>query len=212
MSLSDRLEVLKALPNSETVAESRRVSAPTGWEPGIKYLPSGERLVTSGPVQEADDPDGILASLGVVIEPGMVAKLVEVRHDPAAWTRENQGDDAVTRPVVRYRWQIVPVASAVPIDDLLAAISKRKPRKVTATTTDVEAVVAGFETQWGKLDAGGSEQILANVFASHDASISRFRELKKLGKCGTVTLAPANPAAGSALVVSSNSSGGTGRS
>lgn len=189
MSLSDRLEVLKALPNSETVAESRRVSAPTGWEIGVKHQPDGTRLVTSGPVQEADDPDGILTSMGVEIPVGFVAKLQEIRHDPAAWTRENQGDDAVTRPVVRYKWAIVPVASAVPIDDLLAAISKRKPAKVTATTTDVEAVVAGFETQWGKLDSGGSEQILANVFASHDASISRFRELKKLGKCGTVTLA-----------------------
>lgn len=189
MSLGDRLDELKALPNSETTAESRRATAPTGWEVGVKYEPDGTRLVTSGPVEEADDPDNVLASMGVVIPSGFVAKLVECRMDPAAWTRQNQGDDAVTRPVVRYKWAIVPVASAVPIEDLLEAVSRRKPGKVSAPSTDVAAIVAGYETQWGKIDQGGSGQILANVFASHDASISRFKELKKQGKVGTVALA-----------------------
>jgi len=189
VTLSDRLADLKGLPNSETVAETRRATAPTGWEVGVKYEPDGTRLVTSGAVEEADDPDGVLAAMGVCIPDGMVAKLVEIRHDPYAWTRENHGDDAVTRPVVRYKWVIIPVASAVPIEDLLEAVSRRKPGKVSAPSTDVAAIVAGYETQWGKIDQGGSEQILANVFASHDASISRFRELKKQGKVGTVALA-----------------------
>ena len=189
MTLSERLSELAALPNSETVVESRRATAPTGWEVGVKYEPDGTRLVTSGPVEEADDPDNVLSSMGVVIPSGYVARLVEIRHDPYAWTRENHGDDAVTRPVVRYKWAIVPVASAVPIEDLLAAVNRRKPGKVTAPSTDVAAIVAGYETQWGKIDQGGSEQILANLFASHDASISRFKELKKAGKAGTVALA-----------------------
>jgi len=187
MSLSDRLDELKALPNSPVTADARRATAPNGWEPGVRFEPDGTRIVTSGPVVE-DDPDGILASMGVQIPEGMIAKLVEVRHDPAAWTRENQGDDAVTRPVVRYRWVIVPQVVGVPVGELLDAISRRKPAKVRPATSDAAAVVAGYETQWAKIDGGGSEQILANLFASHDVSLARYRDWRKRGLCGDVVL------------------------
>lgn len=187
MSLADRLEELKALPNSPVSAESRRATAPSGWEPGVRFEPDGSRVVTSGPVVEGD-PDGVLAGMGVVIPEGYVARLTEVRHDPAAWTREHQGDDAVTRPVVRYRWVIVPQIAGVPVTDLLDAIGRRKPRKVTPATSDAAAVVAGYETQWAKVDGGGSEQILDNLFASHDTSLARYRDWRKRGLCGDVVL------------------------
>lgn len=187
MSLSDRLDDLKALPNSPVTADARRATAPSGWDAGIRFEPDGTRIVTSGPVVEGD-PDGVLAQMGVVIPPDMTAKLVEVRHDPAAWTRENQGDDAVTRPVVRYRWQIVPTVAGLPVTELLEAISRRKPRKVPPVVSDAAAVVAGYETQWAKIDGGGSEQILANLFASHDTSLARYRDWRKRGLCGDVVL------------------------
>jgi hypothetical protein len=45
-----------------------------------------------------------------------------MRYDPAAWHRDEQGDDAVTRPVWRYRFIVEPDPGEMSHDDIDALI------------------------------------------------------------------------------------------
>lgn len=199
MSLGDRLEALKAIPESKEPAGGR-VAAPSGWEPGVRYEPNGSAVITTPPMPENDSADEALATMGMTLPAGWRARLVEAKFDPAAWTRDEAfrvhpqtnravKAPAVTKPVWRYRWIIEEDPRAVPADDLIAAIGKRKLKTVTPVQVGTEFVCAGYETQWGKIDQGGSEQILANLFASHEKAVASYREHRKRGRADNVTLA-----------------------
>jgi len=188
MSLADALEELKSLPDSQPLAGGR-TAAPSGWEPGVRYEANGNQIVTTTAIPQTDDATEALAAMGVVIPVGFRARLAEAKYDPAAWTRDSSSQDkAVTRAIWRYRYVIEVAPSEVPIDDLLGSISRRKLKPVKTVDCDTAFVVAGYETQWGKLDQGGSEQILDNLFTSHEKSVAIFKEHKKRGRAGHVTL------------------------
>ena len=183
MSLSDRLDSLTA-PGTNT--GQVRSPAPAGWEPGVRYLPNGEQVVTSGPIPETDDPTPVLAAMGITVPDGFRARLAEVRHDPAAWTRTAQGEDAVTVPVVRCRWVIEPSPRHVDVDELLAAI---KPRKRTPSPVEGRAFVfAAGDLQLGKSDGDGSAGTAQRFLDSLDRSVTRYKTLRKRGHAGPVAL------------------------
>jgi hypothetical protein len=196
VTINERLDALTAVHSGQQVAGG----AVHGWEPGIRYDPSGAATVTSGPLPFDHDPDGILDAMGVIIPDGYRARLVEVRHDPAAWTRAGQGLDAVTVPVVRCRWVVEPCRDGVALDDLLAVLDQRDGPKPAVVEQGRTLVVVVADTQLGD----GSTALVVDRFADltarmleHATELLHERRIRDVllawvGDCiqGTVTAAP----------------------
>jgi predicted phosphodiesterase len=125
--------------------------------------------------------------MGVDIPDGFRARLVEVRHDPAAWTRQAQGDDAVTVPIVRCRWVIEPSIRSIDVEDLLKN-AKKKTRESPAGGPGLFVFAAG-DLQLGKPDGDGTEGTVGRFYGSLERAADRYRKLRKAGKAGPVLLA-----------------------
>ena len=182
MALRRRLEDLAAVGSSGIQAQP----IPRGWEPGIRFEPDGSRIVTSGLIPE-DDSESVLGSMGIDIPPGYRARLVEVRHDPAAWTRGEQGEDAVTRPAVRCRWVIEPSLKSLDMEDLLKH-AKKKTKETPAGGPELFVFLAG-DLQLGKPDGDGTEGTVRRFYDSLERSVDRYKRLRKSGAAGPVLLA-----------------------
>lgn len=182
MTLRRRLEDLAAVGANGIQAQP----IPRGWEPGIRFEPDGSRIVTSGLIPE-DDSESVLGSMGIDIPSGYRARLVEVRHDPAAWTRGEQGEDAVTRPAVRCRWVIEPSLKSLDIEDLLKH-AKKKTKETPAGGPELFVFLAG-DLQLGKPDGDGTEGTVRRFYDSLERSVDRYKRLKKSGAAGPVLLA-----------------------
>lgn len=187
MSLS---EDLAALADPGPVAEyaTTRTATPSGWEPGVRYEPGGAMTVTVPPSPTLSDEDSWRAaveSLGVTVPDGWRIRLVEARFDPAAWHRDAPGEDAVTRPVWRYRFAVEPAPRHVDVSELLAAAgTRRKAPAASSTGSRAVYTVACGDLQIGKPDGDGSAGTVARFVASHEASLDRYRALRKRGKTG----------------------------
>ncbi|MER5482653.1 hypothetical protein ABT024_05465 [Streptomyces sp. NPDC002812] len=196
MSLADHLDVLlsPAAAAQSTPPETTRpsVSAPKGWEPGVRYEAGGSMLVTApaanAPPQEEAGWRARVEELGLVVPEGYRVRLVEARHDPAAWHRDAQGEDAVTRPVWRCRYLIEPstpgFASADDLSSLVrdAMRRRRKPREAAAATARALAVVYA-DPQVGKVGRdGGTKELVGRVSDRFDRLQDHLRDLKKIGR------------------------------
>jgi len=190
MSLTDELRRLAELPGATEPQRATRPTAPSGWEPGVKYEPSGAMTVTappSGPMDTEDEWRAAVEALGLVVPESYRVRLVEARFDPASWTREAQGEDAVTRPVWRYRFAVEPALRTVNLDELLASI--RTPKKPTPSAIDAPVyVVALADMQIGKPDGDGTAGTVRRVLDAHARALARFRDLRKRGKAGEVVI------------------------
>ena len=182
MTIRRKLEDLAAVGASGMQAQP----VPRGWEPGIRFEPDGSRIVTSGLIPE-DDSESVLGSMGIEIPAGYRARLVEVRHDPAAWTRGEQGEDAVTRPSVRCRWVIEPSLKSLDVEDLLKH-AKKKTKETPAGGPELFVFLAG-DLQLGKPDGDGTEGTVRRFYDSLERSVDRYKRLKKSGAAGPVLLA-----------------------
>lgn len=188
MSLSDRLEALAA---PGTNSPQVRSPSPAGWEPGVKYEPDGSRIVTLPPSPELSDEASWAAAveaLGVTVPDGFRVRLVEAKYDPAAWHRYAEGEDAVTRPVWRYRFVVEVAPARIDVDDLLRSVRKRKtiPAKADGTAT---FVFSCGDLQIGKPDGDGSAGTVQRFYDSLDRSVTRYKALRKRGQAGPVLLA-----------------------
>lgn len=183
MSLSKRLEDLAAVGNTGKHSEP----SPRGWEPGVRYEPDGSQVVTSGPIPESDSPEETLAAMRIDVPAGFRARLAEVRHDPAAWTRAAQGEDAVTAPIVRCRWVIEPSLKSLDLEDLLKH-AKQKKKHTPAGGPELFVFLAG-DLQLGKPDGDGTEGTVQRFYDSLERSLDRYKKLRKAGKAGPVLLA-----------------------
>lgn len=186
MNLSDDLDRLTA-PGPMSDFPVSRAPAPTGWEPGVKYDAGGAMTVTLPPSPSLSDPDSWRAaveSLGVTVPAGWTVRMTEARYDPAAWHRDAQGEDAVTRPVWRYRFQVIPAARTLDPQELLDAIGKKpdKPRPVAEASCTY--TVAAGDLQLGKPDGDGSAGTVNRFLAAHVRSLDRWKALRKAGRCG----------------------------
>ena len=181
MTLRRKLEDLAAVGANGMQAQP----IPRGWEPGIRFEPDGSRIVTSGLIPE-DDSESVLGSMGIDIPAGYRARLVEVRHDPAAWTRGEQGEDAVTRPAVRCRWVIEPSLKSLDVEDLLKH-AKKKTKETPAGGPELFVFLAG-DLQLGKPDGDGTEGTVRRFYDSLERSVDRYKRLKKSGAAGPVLL------------------------
>lgn len=187
VSLADRLEALADA--GSTVPQARSV-APSGWEPGVRYEPDGTRIVTLPPTPELADEaswSAAVESLGVSVPDGYRVRLVEAKYDPAAWHRDAEGQDAVTRPIWRYRFVVEVAPSRVDVDDLLRAVRARRKTPAPAPV-DTAFVYAVADTQWGKPDGDGSAGTVGRFYGSLERAVTRYKGLRKRGLTGPVVL------------------------
>lgn len=196
MSLDAHLDALlaPAAANQTVPSETVRPSAvsPKGWEPGVQYEPGGSMLVTApaadAPPQDESGWRARVEELGLVVPDGFRVRLVEARHDPAAWHRDAQGEDAVTRPVWRCRYLIEPTvpgwASAEDLSALVRDVMqrRRKPR-VPATHPARSLAVVYADPQVGKVGRdGGTRELVARIGERFDKLEDHLRDLGNVGR------------------------------
>lgn len=157
-------------------------SIPAGWEPKLDYDPEqGGTIVTVPSVPRSDDP--------------AAAEIFEQFNlDPNQWRitslRRSQWQKYDGEWLEAFRATFVPASAhnaVVPTDDLLAMVAKWKPQNsprkpVKASQGGFAYVVVLADTQVGKIDGGGSDEIVANVLSKIDAAVIRYKELIKLGR------------------------------
>lgn len=186
MSIRDSLAAAK--PEGQV----NSAGLPSGWQPSVTYQPNGSaEVVTLGVGQPSeDDWKSEVEALGVAIPEGFTVRLVQVSHDPAAWVRYGQGEDAVTQAVTRRRWAVEPARPKADIDELLSAIGKRRPQP---PSTDVDngwaAVLALADWQIGKVAFGeGSDQTIQRIFDALDKFIAGVKRERKKRPISTILL------------------------
>ena len=182
MSLADDL--------AASVPEAPRPKVPKGWEPGVKYEPSGDMLVTTPPTSDLDGGQdewrALVTAMGLTVPDGYRVRLVEAKHDPAAWQRDAVGEDAVTRPVWRLRFAVEPDPGSAEDTDLAAIAAmirthKRKPPEPRDGKPS-SFVVVPADWQVGKTGSnGGTEELVERVLAQFDRMEQRVKDLRRLG-------------------------------
>lgn len=175
MSIKDELAKL----GDDEQRKRQAKSIPSGFEPGIEYDAAGG-VLRSLPRKPGNEPDH--AEL-----------LAEFELDPAKWRitglRRSKWQRWDGEWLESFRATFVPStgAHAVPIDDLLEIVSKWKPQNTPKTPkkgkiSGVAYVVVLSDTQVGKIDGGGSDEIIANVLHKTDLAVARLKELRKAGR------------------------------
>jgi predicted phosphodiesterase len=153
---------------------------PKGWEPNIEYDASGGTLVSTPRLPVGDDPDH--AEL-----------LAEFELDPTKWRitglRRSKWQRWDGEWLESFRATFVPRLGSkfIPIDDLLETVAKWKPVSASKTqnkdvSSPVAFVVVLADTQVGKIDGGGSDEIISNVLHKTDLAVQRLKELRKIGR------------------------------
>ena len=164
-------------------------SARIVWESGVRYESDGSRVVTLPEMPEMA-PEGYreaVESIAGEIPTGMRLRIAEARYDPSAWHRDAQGEQAVTRPTVRYRFVIEPDVKTIPVDELLTSLRKpREPKPVTGTAGAL--LVCAGDLQLGKPDGDGTAGTIDRFMSAHHRSLDRYRELRKRGLVDDVVL------------------------
>lgn len=154
-------------------------SIPSGWEPKVDYDETGGVLVST-PRTIGDEPDH--AEL-----------LAEFELDPQKWQvttlRRSKWQTFNGDWLEAFRATFVPKSGSkfIPVDDLLATVDKWKPHKPYLSQnkgkiSDFAYVVVLADTQVGKIDGGGSDEIIQNVLTKIDLAVERLKELRKAGR------------------------------
>jgi hypothetical protein len=167
-----------------------RYSAPKGWEPGVSYDPTTgiPTEVTTDVVSAAETEEDWLATvkaMGIVLPDGYTVQLLRASFDPAAWHRDEEGGDAVTRAVWRYKFAVVPCTEVLQnADDIIQLVEKHRPIKRPEATGDGSAFMVVYgDMQIGKRDdLGGTEETIERILTKTDLAVERLKELRKGGR------------------------------
>jgi hypothetical protein len=168
-------------------ARAPRQSHPKGFEPGVVRTP-GKWLVTTPPMQTLGEDEAswqrAVDSLGLEVPEGWRVRLVEMRYDPAAWHRDAVGEDAVTRPVWRYRFVVEenPAVGAGNIDELVKRVEAAQVPRVPAIGGEGTFVVSWNDWQLFKNAGDGIEGTVARILESFEVVIERVTELRAMGR------------------------------
>lgn len=175
-------DALSSEANQYQPARRERTSTPSGFEPGIRYESSGVQVITTPPMEHLaneDDWGKAVAALGVSVPSGWRLRLVEARYDPAAWHRDAPNEDAVTRPVWRYRFAVEPdqTAGGDNLDELVAGILKAKPSKpVKGKGVPATQVIMWADWQLFKAAGDGIVGTVDRIQRSWAATLAAKRE------------------------------------
>lgn len=166
-----------------------RDHAPKDFQPGVKYEGGVISHVTTGPLMQElgnseEDWQGVLREMGVSVPAGFRLVMDEARFDPAAWHRFNQGEDAVTVPIWRYRFKVVPAALVAGADEDLQALMAqakkvRRAKPAPAVFDKTTMVVVLGDIQAGKVDRrGGTAELLDRLEYAKTEVLKRTKKLK----------------------------------
>jgi hypothetical protein len=165
-----------------------RAAAPKDFQPGVKYEGGRISEITTAGVSRdlgtEEDFSELLAEMGIVVPVGYRIVLSEARFDPAAWHRDEQGEDAVTREVWRYRFRVVPAELVAGQDEdlekLFAAARKtQRARPRPAAFDKATMVVVLGDIQAGKVDArGGTAELLERLEYAKSEVLKRAKREK----------------------------------
>lgn len=176
-----RVTDIDALP--EFTAENARRTVPqhpNGWEPGVAW--DGRRgTITSRPLAEpGPDWRSLLETWGFDPDTVEVVEPVQVRTWDAAI-----GDGQV-RTMWYYRAGIRQKRkAAVPVDELVRIVNRRKPRTAVGTTPGATFVVTLSDWQLGKK---GTTLTTDRIVAAIDAAALRLAWLRERYRITTVAL------------------------
>lgn len=151
--------------------------APPNFKPGVIFDGQHPSMMTTPPLpamETAEEFEAAVRALGYPLPEGFTLVLVEMQiaHHENFWTRENQGDDAVTVPSnsFRYRFKVVPKSARHDEDiAVLMAEAKRTKgnRRVQITDELTSKVINLADFQIGKVDElGGTAETLARSEAA----------------------------------------------
>jgi predicted phosphodiesterase len=190
MSLSDELAKFTA---TNSAPQAQVSGLPSGWTPSVNYDGSGRaEVVTLGtgqPGEESTWADEVRA-FGVDVPPGWSVRLVAVTTDPGAWVRHAQGEDAVTEAVTRRKYVVEPTRKLADIDELIAAIGKKRPATPAPVEDGWAYVHAVADWQIGKIAYGeGSEQSVGRILDALDQSVARIKRERKRRPVSTIVIA-----------------------
>lgn len=189
--LEDADEVLRDLTDrtseAYSPARSARQAHPKGFEPGIDMREAGKWLVTTPPMAQMANEEAwqvALDALGVDVPDGWRVRLVEMRFDPAAWHRDEPGQDAVTRPVWRYRFAVEedPGESTGNLDELVQQVRAEPKSRRADVGGEGTLVVSWNDWQLFKAVGDGIEGTVRRIYASFDHVIERVAELRSVGR------------------------------
>lgn len=178
------MALLDDLQGLGTQGSDRRDVPPSeAWRPRLELGSDGGFLVST-PRSATEQPDA-------------AALLAEFDLDPAAWTvtslRRSRWQRHDGEWLEAYRVSLAPAGvrgSDLDAEQLVEEIRKWRPAKGTKQSTGELAFLANVGDQQIGKDAGdGTDGIVRRVLAGHDATLLRFRELRKLGRnIGTIGL------------------------
>lgn len=153
---------------------------PKNFQPGVIYEGRVPSQITTPPLPAMDSEAEFVKAvrdLGYPLPEGYTLMLVEMQmaQHENFWTRENQGEDAVTKPSAswRYRFKVVPL-SLRSDEDLAALMAEAKaagPNRQGPYAGDqkLTRVVSLADFQVGKVDElGGTAELLARSEAALD--------------------------------------------
>lgn len=182
--LEDANEVLADLTDrsSKDYEPARRSRSEA---PSVDYEP-GRALVTMPPMETLADEDAwrtAIESVGIEVPEGWRVRVVKMTYDPAAWHRDRQDEDAVTRPVWRYVFAVEEdPARASNVDELVKEIGRTRPLKKDRGVSDGTLVVAWNDWQLFKAVGDGVEGTVRRILDSFDVVTDRAKELRKIGR------------------------------
>ena len=187
---------------------------PRGWEPGYKVEPDGSMIVTTAATTLNVHHDegawhGVVESLGMPVPAGWTVRLVEAKHDPGAWGRDEQfvewpdadareakgqsrftKSQATRQPVWRYRFAVEPSRQKLHEDDVDSMIRdalrrrRKRPAPVAAKRRSLNVVYA--DPQAGKVAVlGGTEQLAGRFAECMDMLDDHIRDLRLVGRTPT---------------------------
>lgn len=135
---------------------------------------TGEPLADDNAIRE------FITANGGVIPNGYRARLIEARHNTAAWHRDNPDDNATTRGSWFYRFAIEPETPTreTAINELLDLIGNAKPPKPLKTTTDHVFHYLVGEPQIGKSDGDGTAGIVQTFLNGLERAGERYKTTK----------------------------------
>lgn len=181
------LAKLKDTSGGYEPATRKRVAPPRGFEPGVKYDSQGvaQEIITPAVPHLEDEADWNRAveEMGFTVPEGYRLRLVEAKFDPAAWHRDEQGEDAVTRPIWRYRFAVErAIAGAFSSIEELAKEIRRTRTKPGRVEGDGTLVVSWNDWQLFKSAGDGVKGTIERIYEAHDLVISRVKQLRRLGR------------------------------
>lgn len=184
VSLGDDLEALTS-PGDTSQYQASTPRPPSGWEPGVAWDGQSGTLTTQPMEAPPRDWSELLSVWDLDPAEYEVIEPVQYRAWDAGIGEGNVQRLYYYRANVRRRR-----VGQSGLDELLAAVGKRKPKLREADGGGLSFAVLAGDLQLGKPDGDGTEGTIERFLSKTDAAVRRVKELRRAGrKVDSITLA-----------------------